>query len=110
MTRLFFACGIVVLDREPLVTIQCIADLFKDLLVHHGREQGLAGTDNAIDTCTANIWPRSGRSASEGRKMASTNDKATRISLRLGKYCSQIAEKIPKLSGTTKSVTCAELP
>jgi hypothetical protein len=88
-------------------SVKNLVDLVSKL--HKQRVQFKSLTD-AIDTCTANIWPRWGRSASEGRKTASTNDKSTRIPLRLGKSCSYIAEKKPKLSVATKSVTCADPP
>ena len=63
-------------------SVKNLVDLVSKL--HRQRVQFKSLTD-AIDTCTANIWPRWGRSASEGRKTASTDDKATRIPPSFGK-------------------------
>jgi len=52
--------------------------------LHKQRVQFKSLTD-AIDTSTANIWPRWGRSASEGRKTAYVDIKSTSIPLRLEK-------------------------
>ena len=41
------ACGVVILNRQPLVAIECATDLFKDLVVHLGREQRLASANNS---------------------------------------------------------------